>query len=29
MVEPHICHLGKGFCHGDLFVLDVDCENMK
>ena len=21
--------VGKGFCHGGLFVLDFDCENMK
>jgi len=21
--------VGKGFCHGGLFVLDADCENMK
>ena len=21
--------VGKGFCHGGLFVLDSDCENMK
>ena len=29
MVEPHISHLGKGLCHGGLFVLDADYENMK